>query len=143
MRTSDVFPSKYLKAADVGDGERVLVISGVAVEEVGDDQKPVARFNGEKKGLVLNRTNWDRIAHAAGTDESQEWVGLKIALYTELVSFAGKSAPAIRTRAVRSPSKPVAKAKPSEEADMPPWLGGESGPWTWTGPGSIRSCSFA
>jgi hypothetical protein len=126
MRTQDVFPSRFLKAGDIGDGERVFTIAGVAIEEVGDDQKPVARFEGEKKGLVLNRTNWDRIGYIAGNDESTEWVGLKVALYTELVSFGGKSAPAIRIRNTRVP-KPAtmsAAAASSKKAasEIPPWV---------------------
>jgi hypothetical protein len=120
MRTNDVFPSKFLKAADIGDGERILTISAVSVEEVGDDQKPVARFNGEKKGLVLNRTNWDRIAFIAGSDNSDDWTGLRIALYTELVSFGGKSGPAIRVRATRAPQKPKVKADDFIDIDPPP-----------------------
>jgi hypothetical protein len=116
MKTEDVFPSRFLKAADIGNGERMFTISNVAVEEVGDDQKPVARFNGEKKGLVLNRTNWDRMVHIAGSDNSDDWTGLRVALYTELVSFGGKSGPAIRVRATRAPQKPKVQSD-----DPPDW----------------------
>jgi hypothetical protein len=118
MKTNDVFPSKFLKAADIGEGGRILTVSSVAVEEVGDDQKPVARFNGEKKGLVLNRTNWDRLAHSAGSDESSDWTGLKVELYCEIVSFGGKSAPAIRVRAARAARAPT---KPKIDNDPPDW----------------------
>jgi hypothetical protein len=121
MRTSDAFPSKYLKAGDIGDGERVLTIASVAVEEVGDDMKQVARFRDEKKGLVLNRTNWDRIAYIAGDDESDGWAGLKITLYTELVSFGGKTGPAIRVRKPKAAAKPATAPAETEE-DVPPWV---------------------
>jgi hypothetical protein len=120
MRTNDVFPAKFLKAADVGDGERILTVASVSIEEVGDDDKPVARFNGEKKGLVLNRTNWDRLAHIAGSDDSNDWTGLKVALYTELVSFGGKTGPAIRVRATRAPNKPKGQPKAEIDDDLPP-----------------------
>jgi hypothetical protein len=110
MRTPDVFPSKYVKAADIGDKEVKVTITSVSVEEVGDDEKPVARFKKTDKGLVLNRTNWDRIALIAGTDESDEWVGLEITLYTELVSYAGKTAPAVRVK------KPPRSAPPQQQS---------------------------
>src|SRR5262245_26713906 len=101
MKTSDVFPSRFIQAADIidsGKDEIVVTISKVEVEEVGDDQKPAARFKGAEKGLVLNRTNWDRIALIAKSDESNEWPGTRVALYTELVSFGGKTGPAVRVR---------------------------------------------
>jgi len=85
MRTSEVFPSRFLKPG----------VSKVEIEDVGDDRKAVAYFVGKEKGLVLNRTNWDRIALAAGTDDTDEWPGVKVQLYTEPVTFNGKTAPAV------------------------------------------------
>jgi hypothetical protein len=131
MRLNDMFPSRYLKAADIGDGERVLTISGVIFEEVGEDRekKPVLQFSDEKKGLVLNKTNADRIAYVAGTDESNEWVGLKVTLVTEFVSFAGKSAPAIRVRNTRPlkpanmpAASPIAAVMAKAEDSIPSWV---------------------
>jgi hypothetical protein len=101
MRTSDVFPSRFVKAADIGDKEVVVTIDRVEMEDVGDDHKPVAYFKGTEKGLVLNRTNWDRISLAAGTDDSDEWPGVRIMLITEPVTYGGKTSPAIRVRAVK------------------------------------------
>jgi hypothetical protein len=109
MKTSEVFPSRFIKAADIeGKDDVVVTITNVTVEEVGDDQKPVARFKGAEKGLVLNRTNWDRIAYIAGNDDSDAWPGVRIGLYCELVSFGGKTGPAVR---VRPPGKQAAAAQ--------------------------------
>jgi hypothetical protein len=41
MRTSDVFPSRFVKAADIGDKEVIVTIDRVEMEDVGDDHKPV------------------------------------------------------------------------------------------------------
>jgi hypothetical protein len=127
MRVSEMFPSKFLKAADVGDGERKLVIARVAYEEVGEDRemKHVVYFNGEKRGMVLNKTNALRIEYIAGSDDSNDWPGLEVTLFTELVSFGGKSAPAIRVRNTRvprsaMPSSPTTLKKAAEE--IPPWV---------------------
>jgi len=94
MRTQDAFPSRFIKASDIGDAEVVATISKVEIEDIGDDRKAVVYFVGKEKGLVCNRTNWDRIALAAGTDETDEWQGLKIMLFTKPVTFNGKTAPA-------------------------------------------------
>jgi hypothetical protein len=128
MRMNDMYPSKYLRAADIGDGERTLTVATVSFEEVGEDRenKPVVRFSDEKKELVLNKTNAERLAYIAGTDESNEWAGLKITLYTELVTFGSKSAPAIRVRNTRVPKPAIpttsVSAVKKAAAEIPPWV---------------------
>jgi hypothetical protein len=101
MRTDDVFPARFVKAADIGDREVSVTITKVALEDVGDETKPVAYFKDKEKGLVLNRTNWDRISLAAGSDETEDWPGVSVVLYTEPVTYNGKTGPAIRVKAVR------------------------------------------
>jgi hypothetical protein len=39
MKMSDAFPSKYLKAEDVGNKEVSVEISSIEMEEVGEDKK--------------------------------------------------------------------------------------------------------
>jgi hypothetical protein len=79
--------SKYLKAADLNGGDKVVTIDRVVEEEVGleKERKPVVYFNGLQKGLVLNKTNADRLAHRLG-DETKAWRGAGVELYSELVS---------------------------------------------------------
>jgi hypothetical protein len=127
MRISEMYPSKYLKAADI-NGERTLTISNVVYEEVGQDRekKPVVQFSDESKSLVLNKTNALRLEFVAGSDDTGDWRGLEITLYTELVSFGGKSGPAIRVKNTRVPKPATAtsftKATKSTELQPPPWL---------------------
>jgi hypothetical protein len=122
MRTNEAFPSKYLKAADIGEvgvAERVMTVASVAVEDVGTDKKQVARFIGEKKALVLNRTNWDAMATIAGDDESDGWGGMKVALFTQNVTYNGRTGPAIRVRPARpTKSKAAAPLTPADEDDF-------------------------
>jgi Holliday junction resolvase len=122
MKTEDVFPSRFVKAADIGDAEPVVTISKVAIENVGDDKKPVVYFVGKQKGLVCNRTNWDRISLAAGTDETAEWPGVKIQLYTEPVTYAGKTAPAIRVKAVKKAMQFADSTSPTSDGDFEDFL---------------------
>jgi hypothetical protein len=56
MRTTDVFPSRFIKAGDIGDHEVVVTVSKVEIEDVGDDRKAVAYFVGKEKGLALKPT---------------------------------------------------------------------------------------
>lgn len=113
MKMKDLFPSKYLKADDVEEfgGEVNVTIKGVRCEEMQDNEgakedKPVLYFNQHAKGMVLNKTNGDRISAAYG-DESDDWRGKTITLYTEVVSAFGKTTNAIRVRIAKKPIVPA------------------------------------
>jgi hypothetical protein len=91
MNRSQLFPSRFLKAIDLQGKQIVVVIDGLKVEDVGDDQKqkPVLHFKGAKKGLVLNATNYDAIADAYG-DETEDWPGQLVELFSTKVDVKGK-----------------------------------------------------
>lgn len=101
IKMSQAFPSKYVKAADLGGKEIKLTIARVAMEEVGQGQnvetKPVVYFNGTDKGLVLNVTNGNNISHMYG-DDSDGWIGKQVTLFPAWVDFAGKTVEAIRVK---------------------------------------------
>ena len=99
MKMSEAFPSKYLKAEDL-KGQRITVtIARVEMGEIGDgdsrEQKPVVYFQGKEKGLVLNKTNAANISYMYG-DETNDWTGSQIKLFTMIVPFQGRQVPAIR-----------------------------------------------
>lgn len=97
MKKTDIFPSNYIKAADIGNREVTVVISHVAMEKLGEDNKLVVYFQGKEKGMVCNMTNFDRIAYCYG-DDTDDWAGKEIVIGTELVTFQGKTGPAIRVK---------------------------------------------
>jgi hypothetical protein len=107
MRISEQFPSKYLRASDL-DGEQTAVMGRVEMEEVGTDKerKPVLYFQGLDKGLVLNKTNSGTISQLYG-DDTDDWAGEAITLFSAMVSFQGETKPAVR---VRAPSRKKAAA---------------------------------
>lgn len=116
MKMKELFPSKYLKADDVEEfgGEVNVTIKGIRCEEMQDNEgakedKPVLYFNQHAKGMVLNRTNADRISAVYG-DESDEWRGKSITLYTEQVTAFGKTTNAIRVRVAKKPVVATAAA---------------------------------
>jgi hypothetical protein len=111
MKISSMYgSSKYLKAADLNGEDKVLTIESVTEEEVGveRERKPVVFFRGMQKGLVLNKTNADRLAHRLG-DETGAWRGANVELYSELVSYQGQKMEGLRVR-VKSPA-----SAPSDE----------------------------
>jgi hypothetical protein len=109
MKSSDVFPSSYLKAADIKGQEPIVTIASVVMEELQDGKKPVAHFVGKEKGLVLNRTNWGMLEHLYG-DESDDWAGCKIQLFTAMTTDQhGKPVLGLRV-----------KAPPTQNGGSPP-----------------------
>ena len=97
MRIGEAFPSKYLKAADLGGRKIGVTIDSVEMANIGDDQdKLVVYFQGKSKGLVLNVTNANMIAEIAGTDETDNWRGVQIALFETKVDYQVRRVPAIR-----------------------------------------------
>jgi hypothetical protein len=111
MKSNEVFPSRWLKAADLNpDGENVT-IRKVTMEEVGEERerKPVMAFNEIDRELVLNITNWTAIADLSGKDESDDWPGCRIKLIKAKVQYGAKTVDAIRVESADPPKKPVKK----------------------------------
>ncbi len=102
MRKLDVFPSKYIKVADLGGGEVEATVSSVEWEKVGDDEKAVVYFKGNKvKPLPLNKTNFEAIEAIAGDEETDNWGGARIVLYPTTIRFNGVMTPCIRIKGQR------------------------------------------
>src|SRR5688572_30608835 len=78
MKATDAFPSKYISASDLGGQEVTVKITHIAPEEIGGKQKYICYFAGKKKGLVLNKTNWNTIARISGRDDTDDWTGVEI-----------------------------------------------------------------
>jgi hypothetical protein len=110
MNTNQVFPSKYLKAEDelFDNGEVIATIKDVSLEslksrEKGEENKPVMYFKELPKGLIVNKTNWGICAKMFGSDESNDWIGERVALIKVDVDAFGDVVQAIRIKA----QKPV------------------------------------
>ncbi|HPA81148.1 MAG TPA: hypothetical protein PLS95_10080 [Thermoanaerobaculales bacterium] len=108
MNINDAFPSQYLKADDLGTSKPVVTISHVEMEEVGEGKKPVLYFQGKARGMVLNKTNKERLVEFMGSTETDDWAGKRVRLVVEKVDYAGKRVPAIRIHEVEQPkTEPV------------------------------------
>ena len=116
MKIGAAFPSKYLKADDLGTNRPIVTIDRVTLEDVGGDgeHRPVIRFAGKDKALVCNRTNANIITEVLGSDDTDDWEGKQIRLYATKTEFQGKRVPCIRVdeTKVLLPAKPKAKPAP-------------------------------
>lgn len=115
-----VFPSKYLKAAEIKE-DTVLTMTGYQMETLGQgddaEEKPVIYFEETEKGLACNKTNWETIIGIYG-DETDDWIGKPITLFSTEVAYGGKMQMGIRIRLKKpAPARPAprttAPAKPS------------------------------
>ena len=97
MKISEMFPSNYLKAADMKDkGPIKLTIASVTLETMPDGAtKPVATFRGTDKKLVMNKTNCNLVSELYG-DDTNDWIGKELELYPARVEMKGEVVDAIR-----------------------------------------------
>ncbi len=121
MRISQEYPSKYLKAGDLGGQDRTVRIRACVKEELGQgsekESKPVLYFEGHTKGLVCNKTNAVAVAEAYG-DDTEAWTGRDIVLFVLNVEYQGKVMPAIRVRVPVTP-QPTVQHAPVAPAAVP------------------------
>lgn len=115
MKISQLYPSKYVKAADLEGRTITLTIAKLTLETLGhgaeQEKKPVLYFDKATKGLVLNRTNAMIIAALYG-DESNDWTGKRISIYPTRVKAFGQMQDCIRVRE-EIPAQP----KPTTQSD--------------------------
>ena len=130
-KLSELYPSKYLSAADLDNKEAVTEITEVTIEEFENDgqkrQKPLCHFKGSSKGLVLNKTNAITIAEIADSDDTADWPGTRVCLYSTMVNFGSKMTEAIRIRKPgQDAAQPVAPKTVAEELNdsLPPFAAG-------------------
>jgi hypothetical protein len=118
MRRNEALPSKYLNAADVGQNVYKLVIASVVMEKMENDgvMKPVMYFNNAQKAMVVNATNWENMSQVY-EDESNNWVGKTIEMYTEATRMPnGTAGRGIRIRPMADAVTGAAFAQGAERA---------------------------
>lgn len=97
---NDLYGSKFLSAADLGNREIRATISDVAAEELTDREtnktktKLVVGFRGKTKKLILNKINATALKNGLGSDEWTSWVGTDVVLFTQETTMG----PGVRLR---------------------------------------------
>jgi hypothetical protein len=104
MNINELFPSNFLKAADLDGQVRRVTIDRVEIAELGQgEQKPAVYFQNIPKGLIANKTNSMMLAANFGP-ETEGWRGKTIELYSEKVAYQGRIVDAIRVRTTPPPA---------------------------------------
>jgi hypothetical protein len=117
MKMTDLFPSKYLRAADIAGKQRTVVIDHVTHETCKDDgvnvTKTILHFKGnDTRPVVLNKTNWKMLVAITGLDDDEDWADTAIELRSEKVSSkGGKIVDSIRVHEAPQPKVEASKAK--------------------------------
>lgn len=103
MNVELLFPSKYVKAADLPATGAVVTIEKFVAEDLqmvgGKKQrKGVMYFKGKEKSFVLGaKVNKQVLVHLYGS-ETDNWAGKKVVIYPTRDTFMGKMVDCIRLR---------------------------------------------
>ncbi len=115
-KLSQLYPSKWLTAADLPEEGIIVTIRSMDIEKMTDGaEKPVLYFDEIEKGLVLNKTNAGAISKMYG-DETDAWEDERISLFPTFVDFKGEQVEAIRVK----PKKPKPAVKATAERAAKP-----------------------
>ena len=115
FNTDTYTKSPFLKGDDLEEGERTVVTIKTA-EEVdfpSGDRVPVLSFLELDQKLTLNKTRVKKLVEMLG-DDTDEWIGRKIALYAIDVQYNGKTMPGV---AIAAPPKGK-QGKPKPEVSF-------------------------
>ena len=115
----ELYPSKFLKAADLQGKECTVEIEKITIEEFedrgGKKKKIVSHFKNATKAFVCNKTNARAIGKFCGHN-TDEWPGNRVTLYPTVVDYAGDQVDTIR---VKEPPRTVAKTDTPPPDDTP------------------------
>lgn len=116
MNVNDLFPSKFLKAHDLGGKSFTLTIRNVTLEDVGHgaekESKLTLAFEKATKMMLLNRTNAMIIASMYGP-ETDAWKGKAVIVYSARVKAFGAWHDALRIKE-QIPARNVGAAQMTE-----------------------------
>ncbi len=117
------------EVADLGRKEHLVTIESIQEEEVGDDRKLVARFEGKAKGLVLNDTkNLETLETAFGPD-SEDAIGGQVILFVDPdVRYGGQRVGGVR---LKLPKKVTPKEKAASKQTTAEIIGDEITDANW------------
>lgn len=105
MKLSEIgdYAGKFFAASDFDGRRQKFTIEAVEVAEFKDGSQKVAlELEGEKRRLVLNKTNARNIQRVVGTDDLDEWVGTAIEVDAIDSLYQGKPVRSLRVVALDS-----------------------------------------
>lgn len=121
MKLSEMFPRRYASGSDLNGHQPTLKISHIEREEMTPNpgSKPelkfVIYFEKASKGIILSRALAEQIAQVCKSDDTADWIGKSVTLYTVAMKVAGKDRLAIRAKAPANGTTPPPAALQEEE----------------------------
>ena len=123
MDINTAWPSSWLRAVDLKGQEVTVVMGSCEMESVGQgpdaETLPVLRFEGQDKGLILNKTNGKSIEKLYGS-ETRGWAGRPITLFPTTTQYGSEVRDCIRIKAATSAP---GQAPPPAPGPEPPATG--------------------
>ena len=117
MKLSEAYPSKYLKAADLGGQTKTVTIASIEEAEVGKkrEKKFCISFAGMRQQLVLNKTNKNTLEQIFGDPDFEDLPGKQVTLVLREVDYNGETHSAIRIVAAKPIVEQEVVAKQRED----------------------------
>ena len=106
MKVTEAFQGNFIDALCVHDKDATLEITSVDDRGTVKDStkklidKPIVRFKGTDKGLILNKTNARTIGFHHG-NEMNDWPGKSITIYATTCDSFGEIVPCVRVRPIK------------------------------------------
>lgn len=128
-KIGEMLESKYLKQSDV-DQDYIVTIRSVeqanvaAKDAEADEWKWTVKFAEFDKPMVLNSTNIQLLAKACESDDTDDWIGKQVIVYTDPnVSYGGKLVGGLRVKKYSvarpvSPKARVSSARPVSDSEQ-------------------------
>ena len=89
MELSELYPSKYLRGADLGGKYTLVTIARVEMESLYDAQqkmevkKMVLYFTGKQKGWILSKASAYKVAEIVGSENTDTWKNHELVIFAE------------------------------------------------------------
>jgi hypothetical protein len=107
MNYEAMFPSRFLKAADLQGKDQTVKIGGIKLEKMPDGKvKGIITFEGTDKEWLLNRSNAEALKLMWGV-ETNDWLHKRLTLCVRQVDAFGESVPAVRVKGSPDIDKPM------------------------------------
>jgi len=119
MDINSTFPSRWIKATDLGSKSHAVTIQRVTMEEFQDGtSKPAIWFHGKEKGMILNKTNATAIADVLG-GETDAWTDKAIEIFSMKVQGPNGLTDGIRVRVPEPKAKTIDTTPDDLNDDIP------------------------
>jgi hypothetical protein len=129
-KISEMIPSSYLKQSDI-DQDYIVTVKKIENKNIARDDEPaenkwLVHFREFDKPMVLNSTNIQLMAQACDSDDTNDWTGKEVIIFTDPnVSFGGKLVGGLRIRkhktvVAASPKQRIPAMAPHPDDDYVP-----------------------